>query len=219
MVPLAAQAPLGPVPTQEELRYALAWPSGLSFGSASFRAQFAEPGWRFEFELQASLPEIEINDRAISRTDSRMCGQEFEKYILHGHRRASERLRFRPGSVERVNLEQAAPGQPGAMPARDCARDALAFVYFLRTELAAGRIPPPGTVYFGAGYQVRLKHAQARWLAWGGERRLADEIRVSLRGPASEHELSAYFGRDEARAPLLFQMRFDAGKFTLRLQE
>lgn len=217
--PLAAQAPLGPIPAQEELRYSVYWPSGLSFGTAEFRARFTDPGWRFEFELQASLPRIEINDRVVSRADSQMCGQEFEKHILHGSKRANELLRFRPNVVERINLQRAEESRPSVIPVQDCARDALAFLYFLRTELAAGRIPPPSTVFFGAGYRIRLEHSQTRWLTWDGERQLTDEIRVSVRGPASEHELSAYFGRDDSRAPLLFQMQFDADRFTMRLQE
>ena len=219
LAPLAAQAPPGPIPTDEELRYSIYWPSGLSFGSALFKARFTDPGWRLEFDLQASLPKIEVNDRAVSRSDSQLCGQEFEKHILHGGKRANELLRFRPNVVERINLERAEEQRPGVTPVQDCARDALAFLYFLRTELAAGRIPPADTVFFGAGYRVRLEHAQSRWLIWDGERQLADEIRVSIRGPGSEHELSAFFDRDESRVPLLFRMQFDAETFTMRLQE
>ena len=203
----------------EELRYSIYWPSGLSFGSALFKARFTDPGWRFEFDLQASLPKIEVNDRAVSRSDAQLCGQEFEKHILHGSKRASELLRFRPNVVERINLQRAEEQRPGTTPVQDCARDALAFLYFLRTELAAGRIPPTDTVFFGAAYRVRLEHAQARWLTWDGERQLTDEIRVSVRGPGSEHELSAFFARDESRTPLLFRMQFDAETFTMRLQE
>ncbi len=217
--PVAAQAPPGPIPASEELRYSIHWPSGLGFGSALFKARFTDPGWRFEFDLKASLPKIEINDRAVSRSDEQMCGQEFTKHILHDNKRANELLRFRPNAVERINLEEAGEARPGVTPVKDCARDALAFLYFLRTELAAGRIPPPSTVFFGAGYRVRLEHAQTRWLIWDGQRQLADEIRVSVRGPGSEHELSAYFGRDESRAPLLFRMQFDDESFTMRLLE
>ena len=219
LAPLAAQGPAGPIPSDEELHYSIHWPSGLSFGSALFKARFTDPGWRFEFDLQASLPKLEVNDRAVSRSDSQLCGQEFEKHILHGPKRANELLRFRPNAVERFNLQRAEETRPGVTPVQDCARDALAFLYFLRTELAAGRIPPPDTVFFGAGYRVRLEHAQSRWLLWDGERQLADEIQVSVRGPGSEHELSVFFGRDQSRAPLLFRMQFDTETFTMRLQE
>lgn len=201
------------------MRYSINWPSGLGFGSALFKARFTDPGWRFEFDLRASLPKIEINDRAVSRTGGRMCGLEFTKHILHGNKRANELLRFRPKTVERINLEGGEQARPGVTQVQDCARDALAFLYFLRVQLAAGRIPPPSTVFFGAGYRVELEHAQTRWLIWDGQRQLADEIRVSVRGPGSEHDLSAYFGRDESRVPLLFRMQFDEESFTMRLQE
>ena len=206
-----------PIPDEERLVYSIAWPSGLSVGRAEFRARNLDPGWRFELTMSASLPSIEIDDAFRSRTDSATCSIEFEKHARHGERRAHESLRFRSGSLERINLEaDAAPGS-GIVPTEECARDALAFLYFLRADLAAGRVPPASRVYFGAGYRLELELEETRRLVWDGERRLVDEIRAVIRGPASEHELSAFFDRDEARTPLIYRMEFDGTPFTMQL--
>ncbi len=203
----------------EFLQFSLDWPSGLSAGVAEFEARFLDPGWRFEATVRASHPKLEIDDRFISETDGQLCSQRFEKHIRHGNRRASELLRFSGDTVERTNLERAGEERPGTARAGNCARDALAFVYFLRSELAAGRIPAEGTVHFGAGYGVRLEHAQERWLVWEGERQLVDEVHVSVSGPQAAHAVSAFFGRTEGRQPLLFRMTLDETGFTMRLLE
>ena len=211
----AAHAP----PRDERLRYAISWPSGLPVGQAEFRAREVDPGWRFEMTLRASLPNFEIDDAFVSRADPRMCSQRFEKHVRHGKRRAHESLRFGDGAVERANLDAGGREPPGVTPAGPCARDALAFLYFLREDLAAGRITPPGEIFFGAGYRVELEFARTRRLRVGEEARLADEIRAVVRGAASEHAFSIFFARDEARTPLLFRVDLEDGPFAMTLLE
>lgn len=215
--PPLAQDVQFPFPDDEKLAYSIAWPSGLSVGEGAFRARRMESGWRFEMTLRASLPNIEIDDVFLSRTDTKLCSSEFEKHIRHGHKRAHESLRFGRLTLERTNLDSDQGGQPSVVPIPTCAQDALAFVYFLRRDLAAGRIPSARDIFFGAGYRVRLGYARTRWLTWNAERRLADEIRVNVRGPASQHSFSVYFGRDKARTPLLVRAEFDTGPFVMQL--
>lgn len=214
-----AQDPASPISLDERLEYAITWPSGLAVGKAEFRARDLDPGWRFEMTLRASLPQIEIDDAFVSRTDPAMCSETFEKHVRHGAKRAHELLRFGPRELERTNLEAPRAEPPGKSPVGNCARDALAYLYFLRQDLAAGRIPAPGNIYFGAGYRIRLEFVRTRWLAVSGERRLVDEIRVRVRGPASEHTFSVYFARDPARTLLLVRADFEGGPFSMRLSE
>ena len=55
------------------------------------------------------------------------------------------------------------------------ARDGLTFFYFLRQQLAAGRIPPPDDINFGAQYQISVTYLEAVDITVGGERRKADK--------------------------------------------
>ena len=215
--PALAQDAQFPFADDEELAYSIAWPSGLTVGEGAFRARRTEAGWRFEMTLRASLPTIEIDDVFVSTTDGELCSSEFKKHIRHGRKRADESLRFGRLTLERTNLDPEQGEQPGTVPIPSCARDALAFVYFVRRDLAAGRIPSVRDIFFGAGYRVRLVYKRTRWLTSNSERRLADEIRVDVRGPVSQHSFSVYFGRDKARTPLLFRVEFDAGPFTMQL--
>ena len=208
-----------PFAAGEDLVYAVTWPSGLSVGGARFRARPKGDGWRFEMTLEANVHEFAVDDAFVSETDAGLCSSKFEKHVRHGAKRAHEALRFADGTVERTNLDPVRPGPPGTAPVRACARDALAAVYYLRQDLAAGRLPAPGTVHFGAAYNLRLAYEQTRWLPWDEGRRRADLIRVKVRGPASRLEFLAYFGRDAARTPLLFQAQIEGESFVMRLVE
>lgn len=208
-----------PFAVGENLAYTITWPSGLSVGTARFSARPKGDGWRFEMTMDASVHEFEIDDAFISETDAYLCSDRFEKHIRHGAKRAHEALRFADGLVQRTNLDPERPGPPGTAPVGACARDALATLYYLRQDLAAGRLPAPGTIHFGAAYDARLEYERTRWLPWDGDRRQADLIRVKVRGPASRLEFLAYFGRDAARTPLLFQARIEDESFVMRLVE
>ncbi len=203
----------------ERLTYKVAWPSGLEVGTAELRVRPSDRGWQFDMTLRASLPDFEVDDTFVSRTNADLCSVEFRKHVRHGKKRADEMLRFGERAVERANLDPIRRERPGVTGASACAKDALASLYFVRRDLAAGRIPPPEDVFFGARYRLRLEYKRTHWLPWGDERRHADEIEVDVRGPSSRHRFQAFFGQDEARTPLLVQVEFEDRVFSMRLVE
>lgn len=216
---LPAQQPQPTLPAEETLTYVISWPSGLGVGNAEFRARYTDPGWRLQATLRASLPELEIDDAFVSLADDDLCSIEFEKHARHGAKRSHESLRFGPTTVRRINLAGRAGDPAGVEPAAACSRDALAFLYHLRRDLAAGRMPSGADIFFGARYRLQLRYAQTRTVVVNGQRRIADELLASVRGPASEHSFSMHFGRDEARTPLLFQVEAANTRFTMQLLE
>lgn len=208
-----------PFENGERLRYEVVWPSGLGLGEAEFQAQTRASGWDFELTLKASLPTLEINDSYRSFTDSELCSQEFEKAILHGGKTANEKLVFdqQAHQVERETMTPAGPGGKSTLTAPPCAKDALAFLYFLRQSLMLGRIPPPDDFYFGAGYLVSLTFAETLQLPTPRGEQEADKILVDITGPSSHHNFEVYFAKNTARTPLLVRVPFSIGAFSLKL--
>ena len=100
-----------------------------------------------------------------------------------------------------------------------CVRDGVAYLYFLRQDLARGRIPPPDDINFGAQSMISITYAETRAIEVGGKARDADRILVDLTGPNSQNSFEIFFGRDEARTPLLIKAPFELGVFSLRLAE
>ncbi len=199
----------------ETLNYAVNWPSGLGLGEATLKAGGGEPGWQFEFHIDASLPGFEIRDNYRSSASEKFCSESLEKEFAHGARKGKEKVRYNP--QKRIAERETTGGGKSELSVPDCVKDGLTFVFFLRRELAAGRIPPAQTINFGSPYQVTSTYSDSSQLEVGGVRQPADRVQVSFRGPASEHTFEIYFGRDPARTPLLIRAPFPLGTFALEL--
>ncbi len=211
----APRTPAAIFPNGELLTYAVTWPSGLSLGEASLRAEATAEGWEFEMTVEAGLPTLEIKDEYRAKSDVSLCSRESSKNAKHGDRKIQERVDFDQQAGEAVR--KTINGGESTFPIPPCARDTLTYLYFLREQLAAGRIPPPDDVYFGAQYQISVTYLESRDIDVSGESRPADRILVDVSGPKSQLGFEVFFGKDEARTPLLIRIPFEMGTFSLRL--
>lgn len=202
----------------ERLSYDVTWPSGLSLGEAEFWARATAQGWEFEVSITATLPTLEIRDEYRAKADASLCSREFQKDAKHGDRKIREAVEFdqRSHTATRTTLGGGGESELSIPP---CARDGLTFLYFLREQLAAGRIPPPDDINFGAQYQVSVTYLESLEIEAAGERKSADRILVDVTGPESHHGFEIYFGRDSARTPLLMRIPFEMGTFSLKLSQ
>lgn len=204
---------------EENLRYSVNWPSGLSLGEGAMvtRRLASPPGAReHSLVLDAAIPGITVRDEYTARATSSFCSIEFEKKSVHGKRKANERLVF--DASRRVMVRTTGDGGGKSEVAiEDCAKDALTFLYFLRKEIAQGRIPPAQPVYFGAAYQVRLTYGGMQPLVIAGERVEADKLTAAVKGPASETTFEMWLARDAARTPLSIKVPFAMGTFSMDL--
>lgn len=207
-----------PVPfAAETLRYSVNWPSGLSLGEAQTIARRTGEQWRFAFSLDAAVPGFVVSDLYQSTAGGDFCSAELTKTFSHGKKKGQEKLVFDAGkrSVKRTTLAEGGAKEAGVSETSTaaCARDALAFLFYVRRELAQGRMPPPQTIYFGAPYQVRFE--------FGGSQKLrgveADRVRVSVKGPASAIAFDAFFAHDAARTLVEVRAPFPVGSLVMEL--
>ena len=206
---------------EETLHYNINWPSGLSLGEAVTTAVKVKSGgpegdrWKLGFQLDAAVPGFQVVDRLTSLTSETLCSVEFEKDSTHGKRIAKEKTTVDPDTG--VATRETLNGGKSEIPVGTCVHDALSFLYFLRNELAQGRIPPAQTILFGAPYQIRLEYGGARTVPIGGVGTEADRLVASLKGPASQSTFELYFARDAARTPLLIRVPLAMGSFSMEL--
>jgi len=215
---LAENPAPSPFKNGERLRYELVWPSGLSLGEAAFTARAGQSGWEFHAEFNASLPNFAVRDKYNSVADPELCSQELIKDFSHGDRKGRESVVF-DQQENRATRTTLGGGGDSEFDIPPCARDGLAYLYFLRQSLADGRIPPPDDLNFGGQYMVSVTYAETKTIEVGGALVDADLILVDLTGPNSQHSVEVFFGKDDSRRPLLFRVPFDLGVFSLRLLE
>ncbi|MDX1983265.1 MAG: DUF3108 domain-containing protein [Bryobacteraceae bacterium] len=198
----------------EELQYNITWPSGLSLGEGRLKASKAEnANWTFELQFDAAVPGFAVADRYTSLTNAETCSLTFDKELSHGKRRTQERITFGDGTATRETIG----GGKSTLKIPQCARDALAFVYHLRQEVAAGRIPKSQNVYYGGPYQATLEYGGTQRVKVGDAMENADRIIVNVRGPASELRIEMFVGKDASRTPLVVKVPSTMGEFTLEL--
>ena len=197
----------------ETLRYSINWPTGLSLGEAEITARPKASAVEYEFRLDASLPGFPISDVYRSVASPEFCTLEFEKRFTHGNRKAAETTTVSGTTAVR----QSEKGGKSEMAVSECAKDALAFVYWLRAELQKGRLPAPQTILFGAQYKLSLKFGATQKILVNDRPYEADRIEATVKGPASETQFELFLGRDPSRKLLMARVPFTMGRFSMEL--
>jgi len=206
----------------EQLRYSINWPSGLGLGEAGLHATRAKADadtperLHFEFDLDAAVPGFAVSDRYRSDTSPEFCSAEFQKTATHGKKKIDEKTTFdqQAGSATR---QSANGGGKTDISISQCSKDALAFLYYVRRELAQGRVPQPQTVYFGAPYDVRLEFTGTQTIRIGDKPVEADRVSATAKGNASEISFEAFFLKDKARTLALVRVPLSLGAFYMEL--
>lgn len=177
-------------------------------------------GWNFELTLDAAVPGFVIRDEYKSRTDSKFCTEEFERTVQRGTTKSSEKSTFdrKRKSVKRVTqFERGLEGGISEMDTVECAHDALAFIQFMREELAQGRLVAHQPVYMGGKYDLQVNYIGNDIVKLGDKRIEADMIRVNSHGQKSDFEVDIYFSKDKDRTPLMARLPLTLGIFTVEL--
>jgi hypothetical protein len=220
---IAAVAAPATAPTfdGEQLNYSINWPSGLSLGEAQFHSTRTKPTpksgerYDFEFSIDAGIPGFAVSDRYRSSASPDFCSIEFEKVTSHGKKKADEKTVFDP--QKNAATRETKGGGKSDLSTSACAKDALDFIYFLRRELAQGRLPPRQTIYFGAPYEVRMEFAGTQSIRVGDKAVEADRLNTTVKGPQSDVSFEIYFLKDAARTPALVRVPLAVGTFSMEL--
>jgi hypothetical protein len=209
----------------EVLHYSINWPSGLSLGEATLRADHTgggtagAQGWEFELNLDASVPGFAIRDDYRSTASTDFCSWQLDKKTSRGTRKSEERVTFDPaGTIAvRESVRADKTGGKSEISVPSCARDVLTLLQFVRKELSQGRLPPFQPAILGAAYQIRLEYMGNTAVHLGNQQLDADRFRTSVRGPSSDLTLELYFARDAVRTPVMVKIPLSLATFTVEL--
>lgn len=217
-VAVGQEAVVAPFASGETLRYEIVWPSGLRLGDAEFRANSNLTGWAFAADLSASLPAIIVDDKYQSSTDSSLCSTKFAKQVIHGKHKQNEEVEF-DQDANRALRRNLANGTTQNLVVPPCARDALAYLYYLRQDLSHGRVPPPDDFNSGTQMQISVSYVETREIEAGGKKQDADRLLIYVTGGEKPINIEVFLAKDDARTPLLLRVPLELGTFSLRLVE
>jgi hypothetical protein len=212
---VAKAAPAEPKSKSETLHYNVNWPSGLSLGEGQLTSSADDAVFTSTFTVEAAVPGFALKESAASKATAELCSLELQKNAVRGKRTVDETTTF--DQKNRTAQRETNKGGKSELSIPSCAKDALAYLFFLRRELAAGRLPQPQSVYYGAAYQVRAQYVGSQSLRLAGQAYEADRIALTIKGPAAGLTVDMFFARDAVRTPLLIQAPLAMGKFAMEL--
>ncbi len=206
-------------PSSEDLMYSVNWPTGLSLGEARLTTRKTQvesaEHWALAFSLDASVPGFAVTETAKSDSDSGFCSAQLDKQYSRGKRKSEETTTFDQQKL--TARRETKGGGKSDLSTTQCARDALAYLAYLRRELGAGRLPPHQTVYFGAPYRISVQFAGSQQIALGESRVAADKLLATLKGEKVDLTFEIYFSKDAARTPLLVKVPLQLATFSMEL--
>jgi hypothetical protein len=204
----------------ETLHYSINWPSGLSLGEgqmSSTRTKSSDGDhWDFSLSLEAAIPGFPVQESITSKATAGYCSTELEKNLVRGKKTSKETTSFdaKKMTATRTTLNGGGKSEI-SIPA--CAKDALAYIFFLRRELAQGRLPQMQKVFYGAGYDTRFQFMGPQSIRVGDAQVDTDRLVGTIKGPASENTVEIFFARDAVRTPVLVRVPMAMGKFSMEI--
>jgi hypothetical protein len=213
--PASVSAP----PPDEQLNYVINWPTGLSLGEAHLKTMHVKTDsadrWETEFALDASVPGFPVVERAHSVAGAEFCSTELEKSYTHGKRKSEETTTF--DQQAKTASRETKGGGKSSLSLQACAKDALAYLDYLRRELSQGRLPPHQTVYFGAPYRISVQFTGNQQVVIGDSRMETDRLLATLKGEKADLTFEIFFSKDAARVPVLVRVPLSLATFSMEL--
>jgi hypothetical protein len=214
--PLPAAKPFKP----EALHYTINYASGLSLGDAYISSSKATlssgEGLTFTLKADASIPGFKLQEMANSTTSTGFCSLDITKESQRGKKKVAEKTTFDARTLT-ATRETLNGGGKSDLSIGNCAKDALAYVFFIRRELSQGRLPAAQKVYYGAAYDVRPEFAGTQNIRLGEESVEADRLLGHIKGPKTDLTLEMFFSKEPARLPLMIRIPVAQGKISVEL--
>jgi hypothetical protein len=203
--------------TDEDLNYAIVWPTGTSLGEAHLHARHTATAWNFAFTLDAGVPGFAVRDSYHSDVIPDFCSVSFDRATAHGSHTVSEKetIDRERGIAARSTLS--GDGAKNDIPVPACVKDALAYLYYSRQEMGQGRVPAAQDILLGALHPIRVDYVGGPMISLNGKQVQSDEVTCTFRTGSSEYSFDVYYARDAARTPLRITAPFAMGKFSMEL--
>lgn len=208
----------------ETLHYSVNWASGLSLGEAALTSTKVPAdteggqagGWKFSMTLDAAVPGFMIRDEYTSTTDAKLCSTKVKKTVTRGTRKTGETIEI---DTEKNIVTRKTDDSDGKSEysVSACAHDAMAFLQFVRQELAQGRVAPQQAVVLGAKYDVHLTFTGTETIRHNGEDIVADRVKTVIKGPKADITADLFFMHNDERTPVFARLPLELGTFTLEL--
>lgn len=216
--PASTPAPSGFPFADEDLNYAVTWPSGISLGEAHLHAKHSGTNWSLELTIDAGVPGYAVKDSYRAATAGDLCSASFERNTSHGSRTTKEKTTIDRDRSTATRTTAGKDAGKSDFPVPICVKDALTYVFYARREMGQGRVPGPQDILFGHLVNVRADYGGPETINVNDKPVQTDKLTCTIKAGTSDYKVDIYFARDAARTPLRISAPLAMGKFSMELQ-
>jgi hypothetical protein len=215
--PVSTPAPTGFPFADEDLNYAITWPSGIGLGDAHMHAKHTGANWNFSLNIDAGVPGFAVKDTYHADAVGDLCSTSFERTTSHGSRTAKERLTIDRDRSIATRATVAKDAGKSDFPVPACVKDALTYIFYARREMGQGRVPGAQQILYGSLFPIQADYAGAATITRDEKPVQTDKVTCTIKAGTSKYTVEIYFARDPARTPLRITAPLAMGKFSMEL--
>lgn len=199
----------------ERLNYRLFWPTGILLGEATFEVSSVDDDLHFKASVIARLPQFAFNATFTSVAERKgLCSRQFHQKLAEGNQTSEESLEF-DQKAHRVRHIQGRNTTSTTTP--ECARDPLTFLYYLRSQAAAGKAVDSSRIQLGKEINLQLKRDGTGTVKIGGVGQEGEKFVVHFPTRGGEQTVEIWLSSDAPRTPLQFNVPTTLADFKAEL--
>jgi hypothetical protein len=215
--PSSTPAPSGFPFADEDLNYAVTWPSGISLGEAHMHAKHSGTNWNLELAIEAGVPGYTVKDTFHAETAGDLCATSFERNTMQGSKSTREKTTVDRDRSVATRTTVAKDAGKSDFPVPACVKDALTYIYYARREMGQGRVPGPQQILYSGLVTIRADYSGAATITVNDKPVQTDKLTCTIKAGTSEYPVDVFFARDAARTPLRITAPLAMGKFSMEL--
>lgn len=152
-MPGLLQAQNFPWPEGEKLLLEIFWPGGATMGEAVLDAKSVKDAVFLSANVEVAMPQGTILYKFSSTATGELCSREFKRSVQRSGKSWEEMTSF---DAETGKARVSRDGQTRELPAAKCARDPLTYLYYYRSQVAAGKKPSAETLFLAGPLPLRI---------------------------------------------------------------
>ncbi len=212
---VSSRAQTHPWPEGEKLVLSLFWPSGVNLGEATIQSKTVGDVFQISATVEAVLPQNRITYSFDSEVTADLCSRRFRQAVRRGARNWEEVTVF-DSVAGKATVSR--DGGKREMAAPKCARDPLAYLYYFRKQVAAGKRPSGDTLFLGGPVSLRIEALAEEKVKISQHGRQGDRYLVTYPGSTGDGFVEIWLERGLRQAPIAVRLPLPLATFSAELQ-
>ena len=215
LCPAQLRAQKHPWPEGEKLTLEIFWPSGVTLGEATLDARSIKDIHYFSASVEVVLPQGHIIYKLYSTATAELCSREFRQSVQRSGKVWEETTSFDAESGKAMVTRDARSRE---YPAAKCLRDPLTYLYFFRSQAAAGKRATAESLFLNGLLSLRIDALASEMVKIKRSERRGERYQIRFPGSAGEGRAELWLDGASAQTPIAVRLPLPFSTFSAELR-